>query len=83
MDISTLWEIAKTIGPGGVVICLLLWFDERRERRRIQNMVTKLHRENTRRLESLLRKTNRLVLALGASAATTAKSSAAKRRGGK
>lgn len=83
MDLATIWEIAKTIGPGGTVLCILLWLDERRERRRIQSTVVTLHRENTRRLERLLRKADRLARVAGVPATNTAKSGATRRRGGK
>lgn len=78
MDLSTIWELTKTLGPGGAVLCLLLWLDERRERRQIQQHVTKLHRENIRLLERLLRKVDHV---LAARATNTARLGNSKRRG--
>lgn len=82
MNLDTIWELAKLLGPGGTVLGFLLWWDERRERRQIQQHVARLHRDNTKRLERILRKVSDLSLASGARAMSTAKSGRSRRRGG-
>lgn len=53
MSIEALWDIARNLGPGGAVLLLLLWLDERRERREVQKTVERLHHENMERSERL------------------------------
>lgn len=83
MELNTIWEIAKNLGPGGAVLCLLLWLDERRERRQVQRHVSKLHGDNTKRLEKLLRQIGRIDRVLAAPATSIAKSGRTKRIGGR
>lgn len=82
MDFGAIWELVKTLGPGGATLCLLLWLDERRERRQGQRQREKLHRENTKRLEHLLRMVAKIAPATDARVSSIAKSGRTRRRGG-
>ena len=83
MALSEIWEIAKALGPGGAALCLGLWLDERRERRQIQVHVAKLHHDNTRRLERLIRETGKIGRAMAARDSTIVASGRTPRRGGR
>lgn len=54
MDMELLLKTAQGLGGPAAIIFALLWWEERRERRQIQNYVAKLHRENTARLVWLI-----------------------------
>jgi hypothetical protein len=75
-DTALLWEIARNIGAGGFVLAMLLYLDERRERRQIQQVVRRMHAENIKYMRQLLRK-NR---ASAANGRHTAGSGGGKRR---
>jgi hypothetical protein len=75
-DTALLWEIARNIGAGGFVLAMLLYLDERRERRQIQQVVRRMHAENIKYMRQLLRKSR----ASAANGKATAGSGRNKRR---
>jgi hypothetical protein len=75
-DLATLWDIAQKIGAGGFVLAMLLYLDERRERRQIQQVVRRMHAENIKYMRQLLRKSR----ASAANGKATAGSGRNKRR---